>query len=236
VRGVSNERGESGGSEGAKEAGEPEIQGEAGAVMKPIVYDLCCGSGGWATGLIVAGYRVIGYDIDPQPLYPGEFRQADVTALDGADMRNAVFIVASPPCEQFSRHQMPWTKRRNPPPPDLSIVEACWRIAAEAGLPIILENVRAAQAWLGRAKWHCGAFYLWGDVPALMPRVVHRPKESYGSKDRLKRARVPLELAEWIGRCFLPELLTCPMKCGSHFSRSLGKYGCPNCHGEGLAL
>jgi len=24
-------------------------------------------------------------------------------------------------------------------------------------------------AWVGRAKWHYGSFYLWGDVPALMP-------------------------------------------------------------------
>ncbi len=26
-----------------------------------------------------------------------------------------------------------------------------------------------AQKWVGRARWHFGSFYLWGDVPALMP-------------------------------------------------------------------
>ncbi len=37
-------------------------------------------------------------------------------------------------------------------------------------IPLIIENVKGAQPWVGRAKWHYGSFYLWGDVPALMPR------------------------------------------------------------------
>lgn len=203
--------------------------------MKPIAYDLCCGSGGWAAGLIAAGFHVIGYDIDPQPLYPGEFRQCDVKLLNGADMRDGALIVASPPCEEFSRHDQPWTRARNPPEPDLSIVEACRRIQREAGLPMVLENVRGAQKWLGRAKHHSGAFYLWGDVPALMSRVTHRAKESYGSKDRLKRARVPLELATWVGECFLPATVECRMGCGYQRQAELGKYGCPKCCGDGAA-
>jgi hypothetical protein len=40
----------------------------------------------------------------------------------------------------------------------------------------VIENVKGAQPWVGRAKWHYGSFYLWGDVPALMP------KGSKGSK------------------------------------------------------
>ena len=48
-------------------------------------------------------------------------------------------------------------------------VDACFRIAAEAGIPIVVENVKGAQPWVGRAKWHYGSYYLWGDVPALMP-------------------------------------------------------------------
>ena len=34
---------------------------------------------------------------------------------------------------------------------------------------MIQENVRGAQPWVGRAQWHLGAYYLWGDVPVLMP-------------------------------------------------------------------
>lgn len=52
----------------------------------------------------------------------------------------------------------------------------CFRIQMEANeaagryIPLIVENVVGAQAWVGRAKWHYGSFYLWGDVPALMPQ------------------------------------------------------------------
>ena len=40
-------------------------------------------------------------------------------------------------------------------------------------IPLIVENVCGAQKWVGRAKWHYGSFYLWGDVPALMPFTKH---------------------------------------------------------------
>lgn len=199
---------------------------------KPIAYDLCCGDGGWAKGLIAAGWRVIGYDIDPRPSYPGEFRLGDVRELDGRDLADGHLIVASPPCEQFSRHGMPWTRARNPPPPDLSIAEACWRIAREAGLPIILENVRFAQPFLGKAKAHVGAFYLWGDVPPGRPYATRaQKKESFGSRERLKRAMIPDEVSAWIGQAFLP--IEC-FACGYQFNATCGLFGCPNCHGEGV--
>jgi hypothetical protein len=40
----------------------------------------------------------------------------------------------------------------------------------------VVENVRGAQKWVGRARWNFGSFYLWGDVPALMPIVRPRAK------------------------------------------------------------
>lgn len=169
-----------------------------------IALDLCCGKGGWAHGLIAAGWTVIGFDTEPQPDYPGTFIQADARTVRGWAGFGASLIVASPPCEQFSRHQMPWTRAKNPPPPDLSIVDACRNAAKEAGAPLILENVRAAQGWLGRAAYHAGAFYLWGDVPALMPKVTHRKKESFGSAKRLERAMVPFDLAKYIGVSMRP--------------------------------
>ncbi len=51
----------------------------------------------------------------------------------------------------------------------------CFRIQREVSeaaghyVPIIIENVRGAQEWVGKARWNFGSFYLWGDVPALMP-------------------------------------------------------------------
>ena len=45
--------------------------------------------------------------------------------------------------------------------------EACE--AAGRFIPMVQENVKGAQPWVGRARWHFGSYYLWGDVPALMP-------------------------------------------------------------------
>jgi len=38
----------------------------------------------------------------------------------------------------------------------------------------VVENVRGAEPWVGRAKWRFGSYYLWGDVPALMPKTLSR--------------------------------------------------------------
>ena len=181
-------------------------------VLKPIALDLCCGLGGWTRGLKAAGFEVWGFDIDERfrANYPGDrfycsdVRIAAASLEDLGRVRRGAVVVASPPCEQFSRWQMPWTLRRNPPPPDLSIWDACEHIARELALPIVIENVRMAQHWKGRAAWHCGSYYLWGSVPALMPTIKHRKKESMSSTWQAERAVVPFDLAYHIGRCFHP--------------------------------
>jgi hypothetical protein len=58
-----------------------------------------------------------------------------------------------------------------------ALFDACFRIQREASeaagrhIPMVVENVRGAQPWVGRAAWNYGSYYLWGDVPALMPPV-----------------------------------------------------------------
>ncbi len=41
-------------------------------------------------------------------------------------------------------------------------------------IPLVVENVKGAQRWVGRAAGHYGSFYLWGDMPALMPSTSSR--------------------------------------------------------------
>ena len=70
---------------------------------------------------------------------------------------------------------MPWKRTKALPPPSNELFEACFRIQRELNIsvnryiPLVVENVKGAQPWVGRARWHYGSFYLWGDVPALMP-------------------------------------------------------------------
>ena len=51
---------------------------------KPLALDLCSGLGGWTIGLLAAGWRVMGVDIEKWAGYPREafFQQADVRKLN----------------------------------------------------------------------------------------------------------------------------------------------------------
>ena len=150
--------------------------------MKPLAIDLYCGLGGWAEGFLAEGYDVIGFDIERhvygEHCYPGLLVIQDVRTLHGSQFKDAALIVASPPCQDYSYRAMPWKRARALPPPDNTLFETCFRIQREAceaagrHIPLIVENVRGAQKWVGRARWNFGSFYLWGDVPALMPPIL----------------------------------------------------------------
>lgn len=158
--------------------------------------DLCCGRGGVTRALLALGYDVIGVDIEHHPDYPIEatFLQADIRTLDGTQFRGCLFMWASPPCQAFSRHDQPWTRARNPPPTDLTLVRACYRIRDEAQPgTFILENVRGAQKFIGKAILQRAGRYLWGDV-ILAPTITAKQKQSYSSKQADLRSEVPFDL------------------------------------------
>jgi hypothetical protein len=147
--------------------------------MRPLAIDLYCGLGGWTEGLLAESYDVVGFDIERHQYgahrYPAQLVLQDVLTLDGSQFKDAALIVASPPCQAYSYRAMPWSRAKALPPPDNTLFEACFRIQREAceaagrHIPLVVENVRGAQKWVGRARWNYGSFYLWGDVPALMP-------------------------------------------------------------------
>jgi hypothetical protein len=152
----------------------------------PLAIDLFCGLGGWTDGLIAEGWDVVGFDIEQhvygEHRYPAQLVIQDVLTLHGSQFRGADLIVASPPCQAYSYRAMPWKRAKALPPPDNTLFEACFRLQREAchaagrHIPLIVENVRGAQKWVGRARWNFGSFYLWGDVPALMPTTLRHPK------------------------------------------------------------
>jgi hypothetical protein len=162
----------------------------------PLVIDLYCGLGGWSEGFLAKGYDCIGFDNERhqygEQRYPGQLVIQDVLTLHGSQFRDADMIVASPPCQAYSYMAMPWGRAKreiswqkwardgSPFAERFSLndlFDACFRIQREASeaaghhIPMVVENVKGAQRWVGRAAWHFGSFYLWGDVPAIMPHV-----------------------------------------------------------------
>lgn len=158
--------------------------------MKPVAIDLFCGLGGWTDGLIAEGYDVYGFDIERHDYgdgakYPAQLVLQDVLTLHGKQFKDAAIIVASPPCQEFSYMAMPWSRAKEKQRLILAdaaeqkrltaLFDACFRIQREAieaaghFIPLVVENVRGPQKWVGRSRWAYGSFHLWGDVPALMP-------------------------------------------------------------------
>lgn len=154
-------------------------------MCKPLAIDLCCGLGGWTQGFLAEGYDVVGFDIERHQYgdkrYPAQLVLQDIRTLHGSQFRGAAVIVASPPCQAYSYRAMPWKRAKALGPPDNELFDTCFRIAREAAVPIVVENVVGAQKWVGRAAWHYGSYYLWGDVPALMPTTLDGRKNDGGS-------------------------------------------------------
>jgi C-5 cytosine-specific DNA methylase len=181
-------------SRGLSTNGQEAVNFMAVTLNNSVVIDLFAGLGGWSEAFIAEGYRAVGFDIEAHDYgdgqkYPGELVLRDVRSITGADLVREygvpAVIVASPPCQEFSYMAMPWSKAKEKQRKIeasqeertrlTDLFNQCFRIQQEVSeaaghyVPMIVENVRGAQKWVGRAKWNFGSFYLWGDVPALMP-------------------------------------------------------------------
>ena len=159
---------------------------------KPVAIDLFCGLGGWTEGLLAEGYDVTGYDIEAHEYgdqkYPAKLVLQDVLAIHGSQFKDAALIVASPPCQSYSYMAMPFSRGKKIAAEyrsgvrsidDLNaLFNACFRIQREAceaagrHIPMVVENVKGTQPWVGPAKAHFGSFYLWGDVDMVGDRII----------------------------------------------------------------
>ncbi len=216
--------------------------------MKPIAIDLFCGLGGWTDGLLAEGYDVTGYDIEEHAYgdmrYQGNLILQDVCTLHGAQFKDAALIVASPPCQEYSYMAMPWSLakakaaaiRADETGEKLAalnrLFNECFRIQKEASfaagrlIPMVVENVRGAQPWVGRSRANVGSFHFWGDVPALMPWLDAtkgfagfkgfkdfsdcEAARKWSSKDPRRKqwsaeiAMIPMEISRHIGATYYP--------------------------------
>ena len=116
--------------------------------MKPQLLDLFCGAGGAGMGYHLAGFEVVGVDINPQPNYPFRFVQADANTypLDGFDA-----VAASPPCTEHTSMKTTGTSTGTG-----WMLAATLQRLATSGLPYVVENVPRAKSQMPGAQVVCG--------------------------------------------------------------------------------
>lgn len=87
-----------------------------------------------------AGFEVVGVDIEPQPNYPFEFIQDDVTEFGPAYTSAYGFdaIHASPPCQHYA-NVTSWRGDQEEHP---DLIGPVRELLEQTGLPWVIENVR----------------------------------------------------------------------------------------------
>ena len=122
--------------------------------MKPRLLDLYCCEGGAAMGYSMAGFDVVGVDIEKQPRYPFPFIRCDVLDMDPRFLATFDVIHASPPC-QFAtllKHAPGGKQHDNLIPGTRALLKA-------TGRPYIIENVEPAGPHLLDPVTLCGTMF-----------------------------------------------------------------------------
>jgi hypothetical protein len=202
--------------------------------------DLFCGRFGWALEFLARGWDVTAIDIvRPEYVPEGiEFVQCDVLQLRNWGRRIGVpaqifgalwstrpdFVCASSSCEEFSK----WGLRcffPEPPFPEMGVklFTHTQQLCESAEVPYVMENVRAAQRFVGKAVNHCGPFYLWGNaVPPLMPQGIikgmtrralghydYKGEPGWNTKNERANRRQSGDAAAGLAATIPPELANC---------------------------
>jgi len=160
---------------------------------KPLGIDACCGLKGASQAWRSMGWEIITLDMEPS-FKPDIVADLRTWSYHG---RQPLLMWFSPPCDEFARESMPWS--RTGKTPDLDIYQACRRIIKESSpLFWVIENVRGAQLYFGKSTINYGAFHLWTNMPLAQFTIRYRKKESFGSKQRAERAKVPEKISRII--------------------------------------
>lgn len=129
------------------------------------VLDLFSGLGGFSKAFGERGHNVITVDIEPM------FRPSIVADVRYLNLRGDFdVILASPPCDEFSKAAMPWHRDKANPEKGLELVYATMRIIKDIKPRFwVIENVRGAIKYfkptLGNYQKRCGSRFLWGVFP-----------------------------------------------------------------------
>jgi DNA (cytosine-5)-methyltransferase 1 len=106
----------------------------------PTLLDLFCGAGGASAGYYLAGYEIVGVDINPQPNYPFPFARADALEYLAGRGHHYSLIHASPPCQAHSQATKRWGRSKDHP----DMIPQTRHLLQKSGRPYVIENVVGA--------------------------------------------------------------------------------------------
>ncbi len=156
--------------------------------------DLFAGTGSATAAFRDAGWEVVRVELDPQ--HEAEFH-ADVRERSWHGRRPDL-VWASPPCTEFARESMPWT--RTGTTPSLELVDAVDRIVQECNPRFfVLENSKGATRYL-RPRYGAplclGPVRLFGDFPRFYCPVPAGWKQRFSGRHVVQRAQMPYQIGE----------------------------------------
>lgn len=148
-------------------------------MAKPGLLDAFCKAGGAGMGYHLAGFEVVGVDIEPQKNYPFEFHQADALEFITEHGHEFDVIHASPPC-QFGSVQTALRYRGN----HKNYIPEVRELLQRIGKPYVIENVENVRSHLvnpiklcgsmfGLNLWRHRYFEVWPDMFWLTPPCNH---------------------------------------------------------------
>jgi len=172
-------------------------------MRKMRMIDLFSGLGGASQAMRERGWEVIRVDVDPR-FDPDVCCDVRDFHWDGGEVD---LLWASPPCDEFSKSDKPWFGFQSPSQESLDLVFEVFRIVREVNPRYwILENVRGAQRWIGKAPCKIGPFYLWGWFPfdRLKKRIGNDrvfyfktkiPQVNFHPDRKALRSKIPYEIS-----------------------------------------
>lgn len=169
--------------------------------MSPLALDLFAGTGSATAPFRDAGWDVVRVELDAA--HEAEYHQ-DVRTFSWAGRRPAL-VWASPPCEEFARGSMPWTRKRLPPgwAPSLELVRAALRVVEECRPDyFVIENSKGATRWLRPLLGEplcLGPVRLFGRFPRFRLRLPGWKRHLSGRQVR-ERATMPYAIGDGLRR------------------------------------
>lgn len=148
--------------------------------------DLYCCSGGAGEGCWLAGFDILGVDIEPQPRNPHPFVMGDALEYLRENGHRYDLIHASPPCQAYSRSTKQWKKEGRE---YVDLISRTRDALIEIGKPWVIENVPGSPLLspiflngsvfgmrVHRPRYFESSFPLpQPDVPPMKPMKMGRP-------------------------------------------------------------